>query len=196
MKFRTLLLGILFLVAGCGHSPSTQFLTLDPAPATPNAGTTAYRGPAIRVPAVRIPPALDRDEFVEKSAPGEVKVSDLVHWSAPLGILARNTLIADLAARLPPGAVAPPDAPAQADGLRIDVTIVSLEVVAGEASMQAAYQFARDDGAAAATHREWATLHLASGSAPLDVARSFSALLGQLADRITEDLARSQNRIH
>jgi len=187
MTFRPLLLGAaMLLLAACGHSPPTQFLTLDPAPGA----TVAYRGPAIRVPAVRIPPDLDRDEFVQRSAPGEMKVDDLVRWSAPLGLLSRNTLIIDLASRLPPGTVAPPDAPAQPVGLRVDVSILSLETTNGEASMQAAYQFTPDDGQASATYRQWVTLRLPiAARTPPETARAFSTLLGQLADRIAGDLA-------
>ena len=186
MIFRPLLLGIaMLLLAACGHSPPTQFLTLDPVPGA----AVAYRGPAIRVPAVRVPPALDRDEFVQRGAPGEVKVDDLVRWSGSLGLLARNTLILDLASRLPPSAVAPPDAPAQSAGVRIDVSILVLETTDNEASMQAAWQFTPDSGQTSATSRQWATLSLPiAGRTPPETARAFSALLGQLADRIAGDL--------
>ncbi len=142
------------------------------------------------MPAVRIPPDLDRDEFVQRSAPGEVKVDDFVRWSASLGLLARNTLIIDLGSRLPPGAVAPPDAPAQSAGLRVDVSILSLETTNGEASMQAAWQFTPDNVQASATSRQWATLHLPiTARTPSGTARAFSTLLGQLADRIAGELA-------
>jgi uncharacterized lipoprotein YmbA len=189
MTFRPLIAGVaLLLLAACGSSAPTQFLTLDPVPGT--TGGLAYRGPAIRVPAVRIPPTLDRDEFVQRGAPGEIKVDDFVRWSAPLGILSRNTLIGDLATRLPQGLVAPPDAPAQSNGLRIDVSIVALETTGNEASMQAAYQFTPDDGLASATYRQWTTLRLPlAARTPPETARAFSALLGQLADRIASDLA-------
>jgi uncharacterized protein len=188
MTVRTLLLGALLLLAACGHSPPTQFLTLDPTPGT-GAGA-GYRGPAIRVPAVRIPPALDREEFVQRVSPGELKVDDFVRWSASLGMLARNTLILDLSSRLPPGKVSPPDAPAQAGGVRVDVSVLSWEVVDGDASLQAAYAFAPDDGETPARYRQWVTLHAASGGrTALETARVFSVLLGQLADGIAMDLA-------
>jgi uncharacterized lipoprotein YmbA len=177
----------LLLLSGCGHSAPTQFLTLDPVP--PTSGLIDYRGPSIRVPAVRIPPALDRDEFVQKGAPGEMKVDDLVRWSGPFGLLARNTLIIDLAARLPAGIVSPPDAPPQSAGRRVDVSILSLEIVGGEASLQVAYEFLPDVDQSSATYRQWVTLRLPSGPSALEAARAYSALLGQLADRIAADLA-------
>jgi uncharacterized lipoprotein YmbA len=177
------------LLVACGHSPETQFLTLDPKPGAPAAA--AWRGPAVRIPSVTIPPALDRVEFTRQTGPGEMKVDDLAHWSAPLGMLVRNTLILDLASRLPTGAVAPPDAPAQPGGLRVTVSILSFGVTdGGVASMEAAYEIASDDAAASAGPRQWAQLSAAStGATPVDTARAFSTLLGLLADRMAVDIA-------
>ena len=124
------LLAPILLVAACGHSPETQFLTLDPTPGTPIV-TASYRGPPVRIPSLQIPPALDRVEFARQTGPGEMKVDDFTHWSAPLGMLARNTLILDLAQRLPSGAVSPPDAAAQPGGLRGTVSILSFGVGEG-----------------------------------------------------------------
>jgi hypothetical protein len=74
--------------------------------------------------------------------------------------------------------------------LRIDVSVLSWEVVDGEASLQAAYAFAVDDGQTPASYRQWVTLHAASGGrTALETARVFSVLLGQLADGIAMDLA-------
>lgn len=188
MMYRAVLpIALSLSLAACGQSAPTRFLTLDPVPAA--SGPVDYRGPSVRVPSVRIPPALDRDEFVQKGAPGELKVDDFVRWSAPFGMLARNTLIIDLAARLPAGAVAPPDAPARPAGRRIDVSIVSLEIAGGEATLQAAYEIAPDADQAAPSRRQWMTLRLPSGPSALEAARAYSALLGQLSDRIAADLA-------
>jgi uncharacterized lipoprotein YmbA len=175
------------LLAACGHSPETQFLTLDPVPGAPAAA--AWRGPPVRIPSVTIPPALDRVEFARQTGPGEMKVDDLAHWSAPLGMLVRNTLILDLAQRLPSGAVAPPDAPAQPGGLRVTVSILSFGLAGGEASMEAAYEVTSDDAAAATGPRQWVQLRAATvGATPVDTARAFSTLLGSLADRMAGDI--------
>lgn len=176
------------LLGACGHSAETQFLTLDPVPGTPAAAV--WRGPSVRIPSVTIPPALDRVEFTRQTAPGEMKVDDFAHWSAPLGMLVRNALILDLAQRLPAGAVAPPDAPAQPGGLRVGVSILSFGVAGGEASMEAAYELVSDAAAAATGPRQWAKLAVASaGATPVDTARAFSTLLGLLADRMAADIA-------
>ena len=181
------------LLAACGHSPETQFLTLDAVPGAP-AGA-AWRGPAARIPSVTVPPALDRVEFTRQTAPGEMKVDDFAHWSAPLGMLVRNALILDLAQRLPAGAVAPPDAPAQPGGLRVGVSILSFGVAGGEASMEAAYDVASDTATAAPGPRQWAQLKAASaGATPADTARAFSTLLGLLADRMAADIAERAGR--
>lgn len=174
------------LLSACGHSPDTQFLTLDPIPGTPLAAT--YRGPPVRIPSLQVPPALDRVEFARQTGPGEMKVDDFVHWSAPLGMLARNALILDLAQRLPGGAVLPPDSAApQQGGLRATVSILSFGVVGTQASMVATYAFGPEDGQASAP--QWAQLSaVSSGQGPLETARSFSTLLGSLADHMAADL--------
>jgi uncharacterized lipoprotein YmbA len=177
------------LLGACGHSPETQFLTLDPAPASPASGAS-YRGPAVRIPSVQVPPALDRVEFARQTGPGEMKVEDLVHWSAPLGELARNTLILDLAQRLPTGKVSPPDSAAQPGGLRANVAVLSFGVANGTASMVATYEFILDDTQGAVGSQHWAQLSLPSaGQTPLDTAHALSALLGTLADRMATDIA-------
>jgi uncharacterized lipoprotein YmbA len=182
------MLAVSLLATACGQSPPTRFLTLDPVPAaTPIAAT--YRGPAIRISSVQIPPALDRVEFTRQTAPGEMKVDDLVHWSAPLGMLARNTLIIDLGQRLPPGSVTPPDAAAASGGLRIDVSILSFDARGSQASIEAAYEFVYSDQRHAG-QQDWIRLTVPStGQRPADAARAFSALLGALADRMATDLA-------
>jgi ABC-type transport auxiliary lipoprotein component len=64
-----------------------------------------------------------------------------------------------------------------------------LEVVGGQASLQAAYEIAADADQASASRRQWVTMQVPSGPTALQAARAYSALLGQLADRIAADLA-------
>jgi uncharacterized lipoprotein YmbA len=173
----------LLMLAACGHSPETQFLTLDPVPGTPAAG---HRGTTVRVPSIQVPPELDRVEFARQTGPGQMKVEDLVHWSAPLGMLARNTLILDLAQRLPGGTVLPPDAAVRPGGLRATVAILSFGTAGTDATMTATYTFGPEDGAASAPR--WAELRTAGGQTPVETARAFSTLLGLLADRMAADL--------
>ncbi len=184
MIARLTLVAALLMLAACGHSPETQFLTLDP---VPGASAVGRRGATLRVPSIQVPPELDRVEFARQTGPGQMKVDDLVHWSAPLGMLARNTLILDLAQRLPSGTVLPPDAAARPGGLRATVAIVSFGTAGGDATMTATYAFGPEDGAAAAPR--WAELRTPAGQTPVETARAFSTLLGLLADRMAADLS-------
>jgi len=185
MALAALLAPLAFLSA-CGHSPQTQFLTLDPSPGAPSAAAS-YLGAPVRIPSIEIPPALDRVEFTRQTGPGEMKVDDLVHWSAPLGMLARNTLILDLAQRLPSGAVSPPDAAAQPGGRRASVSILSFGITGTEATMVASYAFSPEDGPPGTPH--WTHLSATSaGDNPQQTAHAFSTLLGLLADRMAADM--------
>ena len=188
-------IGLAVLVGGCGHSPATRTLVLDPAP--PPAGVVAYRGPPVRVPSLRMPIALDRPEFVQQLAAGTLTVSDFDRWAAPLGLLARNTLIQDLTQRLPAGVVLPPDAAAATPEVRVEATVLSFQTSGGEAVMQVAYQITRASLAHATTgqgavtpERRLVTLRgVVADGTPLGEAQALSALLGQLSDRIAGELA-------
>lgn len=183
MISRLTLIAAVLMLAACGHSPETQFLTLDPVPGTPAAG---HRSATVRIPSIQVPPELDRVEFARQTGPGQMKVEDLVHWSAPLGMLARNTLILDLAQRLPSGAVLPPDSAPRPGGLRATVAILSFGSAGSDATMTATYAFGPEDGVAAAPR--WVELRTAGGATPVETARAFSTLLGLLADRMAGDL--------
>lgn len=176
-------------LAGCGHSPATTFLALEPAPP---AVVAVYRGPPVRVPFLHVPVVLDRPEFVRQVA-GEVKIADFDRWAAPLGLLARNTLIQDLQARLPAGAVLPPDAAAVVPDIRVEATVLAFRVEGAEAVMEASYRIVRPAaGRTPATPPRPRPVTLRTPLAdqtPLAQAQGWSALLGQLADRVAADLA-------
>jgi uncharacterized lipoprotein YmbA len=183
MNRRLATFALLLTLAACGHSPDTQFLTLDPVPGPPAAGS---RGGPVRIPSVQVPPEFDRVEFAHQIGPGQMKVEDFVHWSAPLGMLARNTLILDLAQRLPRGAVLPPDSSAQSNSLRATVAILSFGAAGSDLTMTATYAFGPEEGSTA--RPRWAELRTPAGQTPVEIARALSTLLGQLADRMAADL--------
>ena len=184
---RLLCLGALAGLASCGGSPATRMLTLDavaPAPAAVQAG---YRGRPVAIPAVHVPAVLDRAEFAHQIAAGEVKVDDFARWAAPLGLLARDTLVRDLIARLPAGAVLPPGAGGGGGVTAIDVTILSFDAGAGAgaggATMAVVYR-PLPGGAP----RQLLLATPGAGGDPAATARAFSTLLGQLADRMAADI--------
>lgn len=179
------LLAPLMALTGCGHSPSTTLLTLDAAPPPPAGIRADYRGLPLAVPAVHLPVALDRPEYVTQVSAGEAKVDDFAKWVAPLGSLARDTLVRDLTARLPAGAVLPPGATGGAGVRVIDVTLLSFAGGPGEAVMQAAFR-ALPGGPV----RQVELRVPAAAGGPVPSAQAFGVLLGQLADRIVADLPR------
>ena len=125
-------------LAACGTSPPTRFYTLDPAPPAAPPAVSA-RVPPVRVDAVHVPPVFDRPELVRETAANEVRVDDFARWSAPLGETARRALTADLAARLPQGAVVFPEAPKPADGRGLVVDILSLSHTGGQAVLDVSW---------------------------------------------------------
>ena len=194
-RFSSLVLGGV-LIAGTAlftacASPPTRFFTLDPvAPAQ----ATAYAGPPVKVLAVHIPPDLDREELVDETTPGEVRVHDFEHWSAPLGQTARQILIQDLAARLPTGQALGPSTPGGDGAALLTVDVLSFHAGPQGAVMQAAWSATLPVGAGAgglsATIRA-PLRQLQSSGVSADgagTAQAFSALLGQLADEITATL--------
>ena len=121
-------------------------------------------------------------------------MSDLDHWSAPLGQAARQTLAADLVARLPPGKAIYPHLPKPDGALGVTVDVLDFKadgrggllqaswVVSGTAQASAA-------GAGPATRSGSATLHVDGPVADAAAtARALSLLLGQLADQIVATL--------
>lgn len=172
------------LLAGCGHSPAATFLTIDPAPPAA-APLAAYRGAPLRVPFVHVPVTIDRPEFVRQPAAGTLAVDDFARWSAPLGRLARDTLVRDLTDRLPAGAVLAPDAAPATPETLVQATVLDVTPSGATTTMTVSYRV----GASPVPRVAQFQAPLA-GPTPADAARSWSALVGQLADRIVADLPR------
>ena len=173
------------LLAGCGHSPATTFLVIDAAPPTTSLAST-YAGPPLRVPFVHLPVTVDRPELVRQDAAGTIAVDDFARWSAPLGLLARGALIQDLTARLPGGAVLPPDAAAAAREIRVEATVLSFDASGGEATMTVSYRLVRT-GTDPQPRVARLTTPL-TDDAPPGRAQAWSRLLSQLSDQIVADL--------
>ena len=172
------------LLTACGHSPATTFLVIDPAP--PANPVSAYAGPPLRVPFVHLPVTVDRPELVRQDAAGTITVDDFARWSAPLGLLVRNALVQDLTARLPSGAVLPPDAAAAAREMRVEATVLSFDTTGGEAVMAVSYRLVRP-GTEPQPQVVRMTTAMADTAAPAR-ALAWSRLIAQLSDRIVAEL--------
>jgi uncharacterized lipoprotein YmbA len=179
--------GLLTLLLTACQSAPTRIYTLYSVP--PASTSTPYTGPAIRVDAVHVPPALDRIEVVSDIAPGELKVSDLDHWSAPLAQVAKQALSADMVARLPLGRVIFPNLSKPEGTLGVNVDILYFRVDTSGADLEASWIItARNTDTA--SRRGTGRFHRGgSGADARATADALSALLAQLADQIITDVS-------
>jgi uncharacterized protein len=175
------------LTAGCGTSPPTRFFTLDAtAPAT---HFEAHSAP-LEVDAVHLPSTLDRETIVRGETDHQLAISARDRWGADLGELIRRVLTQDLEARLPAGMVLPPDAPAPDNARGLVVEILSFQPQGPVIVLDADWTLLEGSPVRPALQR---SVHLqeAVGSSTNDQVAAMSRLLGQLADRIAEEIARS-----
>jgi uncharacterized protein len=174
-------------LAGCGTSPPTRFFTLD---ATPAAVHREAHGAPVEVQAVHIPPALDRQTIVRGEIDQQLTISARDRWGADLGELVRRVLAQDLEARLPAGMVLPSDTPAPDNARGLVVEILSFQPKDTHIILDADWTLLEGAPARPALQR---SVHLeeAAGSSTSQQVAAMSRLLGQLADRIAEELART-----
>ena len=173
-------------LCACQSAP-TRIYDLNPAP--PATRTDTYRSPPLRIDAVHAPPGWDRIEILTPTAGGGLKIDDFDRWPAPLTQVIRQVLSADLDARLPSGSVIYPHLPKPGNALGIDVDILEFSIVSSQSSTSVSWVITPAAGPQAA-RRNVTTLHnpVASTDAAA-VARAWSELIGQLADRIAADAA-------
>jgi uncharacterized protein len=169
------------------HSAPTRLYDIDPsAPAT---RVNAYQAPPLRVDTLSVPASWDRIEILAVSAAGQLQISEFDHWSAPLAQIARLALAEDLDERLPPGTVIYPRLPRSGGALNVNVDILSFNVAASQASMQASWLIVPPAGSQSAK-RSVASLHTSlTSNEPAAVAHAWSGLIGQLADHIATEAA-------
>ena len=173
-------------LCACQSAP-TRIYDINPAP--PVARMDTYRSPPLRIDAVHVPPGWDRIEILTPKAGGELKIDDLDRWPAPLTQVIQQVLSADLDARLPSGAVIYPHLPKPSSALGINVDILEFAIVASQSSMLVSWVITPTAGSQEA-RRNVTTLHSPVATTdPAAVARAWSELIGQLADRIAADAA-------
>ncbi|MEI9983844.1 MAG: PqiC family protein [Aliidongia sp.] len=189
------------LLAACSGSPPTRFFTV--APVAPAVAGIASSGAPIKIASVQVPPSMDRLELVRQSAANELAIDDFAHWAAPLGELARNALTQDLAARLGSPRVIYPDVPDPDGTRRLTVDILSFTYAPGSAVLDVSWSLAPpkhrsgsppDDKPA--TPRTVRLSAPAQDPGPKGEAAALSALLGQLADAIAQDLGADRAEQH
>ncbi len=183
---RAPLLMMLVVLAGCQSAPTRLYTLSAVATAAPR---STYGGPPIRVDAVRFPPDLDRIEVVRDAGFGELRLSDVDHWSAPLGELARQALSGDLLARLPAGKTVFPHLMKPAGAFGVSIDVLDFEADRQGARLQASWEFTGNGAAPSANGRTVTLRQNLPATNAAAVAQSLSALLGQLADHIVAQLA-------
>jgi uncharacterized protein len=176
----------MLVLYGC-HSAPTRIHTL--ASAAPATRVDSYQAPPLRIDAVHVPLGWDRVEILSPTATGELKIDDFDRWSAPLAQLVRQVLSGDLETRLPPGMVVYPHLPKPAAALGINIDILEFSLDSSQGSMSVGWSITPAAGSQV-PRRDVALLHtFVTNSDPAAVARAWSILLGQLADRIAADAA-------
>jgi uncharacterized lipoprotein YmbA len=182
----------LMALAGCGHSPPTQFFTLDPL--SPATSASAKAGTPIRIDRVTIPAILDRPEMVREQSAERLQVDDFNHWGAPLGDLMRGALVEDLTARLPAGRVVPAGAPSVAGVADLTVEIVAIHEAPGLVVADMDWTLTQHTPGPPGQPQVVRTLRHERIQAPLDApsqhgfATALSRVMATLADRIVEAL--------
>jgi uncharacterized protein len=101
-----------------------HYYTLTEAPASARLPVADSTVP-IRIDRVTIPTELDRSQIVRRLDPTRLQIVEGDRWAAPLDETIRRVLSNDLAARLPPGAVANPNEPSigeKRQSLAVDIS--------------------------------------------------------------------------
>lgn len=178
------------LITSCQSSP-TRLFTLETIGGT--SAVPPYTGPLLRIDAVHIPPSLDRVEIVSDAAPGELKLSELDHWAAPLGRLMRETLTGDLLLRLPQGRVIFPHLEKSPGAIGINVELLAFSADQTGARLEASWSFTSEDARREPPHVAVSLRNDKPAVGAAAIARAMSDMLAQLADRISEDLPTARN---
>ena len=190
-RVRWIATGAFITMLGACQSAPTRVYNLEPI--GPAKRLEQYQAPALRVDTVNVPAGWDRIEILRPASSGAQQISDFDHWPAPLSQVARLVLSDDLEQRLPPGSVIYPRLPKSNGALGVSVDILAFSVEGSQASMRASWLISVAGVAAAGmpnAKRSAALLVTSmSGSDPSATARTWSVLIGQLADRIAADAA-------
>ena len=193
MRLRAAILGLFALaLASCGSSPKTHYFTLAAAPGTQ---TTAAIAAPVTVAAVHVPPSLDRREMMRRTGANTVDIDEQDRWTAPLGEMTRRVLSRDLATRLPPGKLVPPDAPAPPHVAQITVSIADFGPDGtGKVRLDGSWSLLEGGQGKLVLRRDIALAIDSAAAGGSGEAAAMSQLLGQLADRIAEALADTKRR--
>jgi uncharacterized protein len=178
------------LAAGCASSPPMHYYTLTEIPA-PRASTPPDNGVPIRIDRVTIPTELDRSQIVRRLDSTQLQIVEAERWAAPLDETIRRVLSNDLAARLPPGAVANPNEPSigeKRQSLAVDVSEFYGDPTC-TVTLRAAWTLKGSDSQTLHGNEEAKASPQGTCTGAGTIPQAMSQALGQLADRIAAAVA-------
>ena len=183
---RLLAMAAFAALAGCA-SPPTDLFTLA---AVPGPSITSARTHSVEVRRIGLAGYLDRPGIVRSNVEYRLQVSDQDRWGEPLGGMLARVFTEDLVSRMPGTAVftesgaisTQPDVVLELDVQRFDTD------ASGDVVLLAQVAARRDAGGRPATARTWRLSQRLPSGSTRDLVATMSALLGQLADRVTEIL--------
>jgi uncharacterized lipoprotein YmbA len=179
MRRRHLLLGAVALLAACAGTPP-HYYRLAPSPGAARAGT----GVRIAVRNVGVPAALSASSLPMPGGAFDANSFPNDLWAAPLADMLQDTMVQNLAQRLPADIVlagggsvgAPPD-------IYVEINVFAFSPdAAGAIGLQA--QLATRHAAAQDWQVQNFTARAAGGTTPESIAAAMSALWGQAADAV------------
>jgi uncharacterized lipoprotein YmbA len=174
----------LLLLAGCGTSPPTEFITLSAKPETP----CAYHGLPVIVGRVRLPPQLDRLWLTRDETSDRIEVSNDTRWAAPLASLVRATLAMDLARALPPSTVIVPGEPKPRGPCWILTVVFTRFRITATDTVRLTARWSLVRRKSARNYRQHVTVKIGSRSAPA-AASAVSSALKMMAAHIARTIA-------
>ena len=171
---------ILMALAGCGTSPEPDYYVLSPVDGViaPNINLS------VRVNRPTLPAYLDRPEIVHQNGE-QVSIDEFRRWASPLDSMAEEILASDLRQRLPASTITmEKDNLTSKARIMLDIEMASFNGTRDGAILTG--QVIAQDNAPCSAKPPPMSFHETTASA--DIAQALSDLMGQLADRITNQL--------
>lgn len=185
MKHTTIALLLAFGLTGCAANLPMTYLVL-----SPTAGPVyADAGPDVAVGRVSMPSVLDRSFLMTGHGENVLNINYNAQWAAPLAGMAQTILARDLAARLPDHRVLMPGDTIPSNASVVSVNVITFLPYLDHVVLEADWSAADATGKTGQGDR--VVITTPSSSSPQAQAQSMSVALGQLADKIAEELAGS-----
>lgn len=182
------------LLAGCGTSPPTQFITLSSqSPANNPAGmASSGKMPPVAMGYVQLPPDLDQPALVRRMRANRLDVNGTVQWGGPLDLLVQHTLAFDLAGRLPEGAFILPGEPKPQAARLLLVTVQTFSPGPGNrVVLQAHWMLVHAQSQKTIAEND-TTIHVQAKSSDAgDIAVAMSKALARFADQLAPAIRQS-----